>query len=95
VIEGEPPGPALHVIAGSGSTIHELSRDLPRQRFAAERTGFARVDLVRDRAGERLVASLYAMPRYPAQFWPPPELVARWSVDLAGRVRREHPPPER
>lgn len=92
VIAGEPPGPALHVIAGGGSTIHDLAPERPGRLFGLAQTGFARIDLVRDAAGERLVASLYAMPRYPGRFWVGPELVARWSLAPDGSRRRLYPP---
>ncbi len=88
VIEGRPPAAALQVVAGSGATIHRIQYSHERQRFALERTGFARVDLV-EAPGERLVVSLYATPRYPFVFWEEPELVARFSVDRDGAVREE------
>jgi hypothetical protein len=89
VVEGRPPGPALHVIAGSGSSVHARQWAYQGERFALGRTGFARVDLVRRGGEERLVASLYATPRYPVVFWKRPELVARWSVGASGGVRDE------
>jgi len=95
IIEGQPPEPALHVVAGSGSTIHELKVDFPDRRFALEQTGFARVDLVRSGAGDHLVTSLYSMPRYPVEFWAEPKLVSRWSVDRTGASEQLYPPPAR
>lgn len=91
ILEGRPPAPALEVIAGGGSTIHEIDSEAPNRRFALEQTGFARVELVRDDGGERLQVSLYAMPRYPIAFWAEPELVARWSVERDGSLRRQSP----
>ena len=72
------------------STIREIDSEAPNRRFGLERTGFARVELVRDDSGERLRVSLYAMPRYPIAFWAEPELVTRWSVEPDGSL---HPPP--
>ena len=53
VIEGREPGPALHVIAGSGSNIRPVRIGYANRRFASERTGFVRVDLVGRGAGQR------------------------------------------
>ena len=57
--------------------------------FALEQTGFARVDLVGRSEGQRLVVSLFSMPRLPIFFWAEPRLVSRWSVDRSGGVLRE------
>ena len=58
-------------------------------RFSAERTGFARVDLLDGPGGGRLLVSLVAVGG--AEPRPAGEVVSRWSVDLAGRVREETP----
>jgi len=89
VIEGRPPGPALHVIAGSGGNARPVRSNYANRRFALEQTGFARVDLVGRGPAQRLTISLFSMPRYPIFFWAEPELVSRWSVDRAGGVQRE------
>ena len=89
VIEGRSPGPRLHVIAGSGATIRPVRFHYEDRRFALEQTGFARVDLVGRGADQRLVVSLFGMPRFPIFFWVEPRLVSRWSVDRSGGVRRE------
>lgn len=86
VIEGTAPGPALHVIAGSGATIRPVRSRYDDRRVALERTGFVRVDRACGNGGPRLVVSLYTTPRFPFVFWEPPRLASRWSVDLAGRV---------
>ena len=89
VIEGRAPGPRLHVIAGSGSNVRPVRIQYADRRFALERTGFARIDLVGRGDAQRLVVSLFSMPRYPIVFWAQPELVSRWSVSRGGRLRRE------
>lgn len=89
VIEGRSPGPRLHVIAGSGATIHTVRFRYRGRRFALEQTGFARVDLVGRSEAQRLVVSLFTMPRFPIIFWAEPRLVSRWSVDRSGGVHRE------
>jgi hypothetical protein len=89
VIEGRPPGPALHIIAGSGATTRPVRFHYEGRRFALEQTGFARVDLVGRGEEQRLVVSLLSMPRFPILFWAEPRLVSRWSVDRSGGVRRE------
>jgi hypothetical protein len=89
VIEGRAPGPRLHVIAGSGATIRPVRSHYADRRFALEQTGFARVDLVGRGEDQRLVVSLFSVPRLPIVFWAEPRLVSRWSVDRSGGVRRE------
>jgi hypothetical protein len=88
VLEGSPPAPPLHVIAGTGSRPRAI-RVEPHQRFALSEPGFARFDLVTVAGEERLVASLYATRSLPLLAHGAPALVARFSVDLAGRVRDE------
>jgi hypothetical protein len=89
VIEGRSPGPALHVIAGSGSTIRPIRFHYEGRLFALERTGFVRVDLVGPGRGRRLVVSIFTMPRYPIFFRAEPRLVSRWSVERSGAVHEE------
>jgi len=87
VIEGRPPEPALHVIAGSGSNVRPVRMRYANRAFALERTGFARVDLVGRDDDARLLVRLFTMPRHPIAFWARPREVTRWSIDSAGRVR--------
>lgn len=89
LIEGSAPGPLLHVIAGSGSNVRPVRIRYENRRFASERTGFARVDLIGHSDDQRLVVSLFSMPRYPIVFWAKPELLSRWSVQRDGTLRRE------
>jgi hypothetical protein len=91
LLQGETGGPALVAVAGSGSRAStELGPPLPLTRFAAQRLGFLRIDLQRlSPREERVVLSFFASPRFPVLAWGPPELVARWSVGVAGDVREE------
>jgi hypothetical protein len=89
VIEGVLPGPALHVIAGSGSNIRPVRKHYANRRFALERNGFARVDLIEHGDDERLHVRLFTMPRYPIIYWARPREVSHWSIDRAGSVRQE------
>jgi len=89
VIEGDLPGPALHVIAGSGSNVRPVRKRYANRRFALERNGFARVDLIRSGDDERLRVRLFTMPRYPVLYWAKPREVSRWSIGRSGRVREE------
>jgi hypothetical protein len=95
VIEGSAPGPLLHVIAGSGSNVRPVRVHYENRRFTSERTGFARVDLVGLGDDQRLVVSLFSVPRYPIVFWAKPELVSRWSIRRDGSLHREQPEAER
>jgi len=86
----DAPAPRLHVVAGGGSGARSLHGPDPRREAGFERPGFARVDLVGDGSGARLVASLYGLPRLPLRLVSDrPRLLSRWSVDLAGRVAEE------
>jgi hypothetical protein len=80
--------PFLQAIAGSGSNVRVLKPPVDGSRLQVEQPGFARVDLVRGPAGERLVVSLAAIPagRLGGDR---SRVVARWSVDLAGAGREE------
>ncbi|HKE12254.1 MAG TPA: metallophosphoesterase [Myxococcota bacterium] len=89
VLEEASPAPALNVIVGAGSRPRPIRGESPHRLFALARPGFARIDLVTVRGEERLVASLYVTPSLALLAWRPPTLVARFSVDLAGRVRDE------
>ena len=87
----DSPAPALHAIAGGGSGARSLHGPDPQRKVGFEEPGFARVDLVADAAGRaRLAVSLLGLPRFPRRLWSDrPRLLARWSVDLAGRVVEE------
>ena len=89
VIEGDLPGPALHVIAGSGANVRPVRKSYAKRRFALERTGFARVDLIGSGDDERLRVRLFTMPRYPVLYWAKPREVSRFSIGRSGRVRQE------
>lgn len=81
--------PFLQAIAGSGSTTRVLKEPLAGSVYQAMRPGFARVDLIREPAGDRLVVSLVALPDAFLAVWQGPRVVARWSVDRAGGARAE------
>jgi hypothetical protein len=89
VLEEAAPGPVLSVIAGAGSRPRPVRGESPHRLFALAEPGFARIDLVTVGAEERLVTSLYVTPSLPLLAWRGPTLVARFSVDLAGKVRDE------
>jgi len=94
VLAMDPPAPPLHVIAGGGSGARSLKGPDPRRRAGFKMPGFARVDLVAGGPGDareaRLVASLYGLPGFPRSLVSDQaRLVARWSVDRAGRVAEE------
>jgi hypothetical protein len=90
LLVSEAPRAALHVIAGGGSGARSLHGGDPAAVAAFAEPGFARVDLVGRGEAERLVASLYGLPRFPARlFGAAPRLLARRAVDLWGRVSDE------
>jgi hypothetical protein len=91
VLDEAPPAPLLNVIAGAGGRPRPVQGESPHRRFALAEPGFARIDLVTVGGEERLVASLYVTPSLPLLAQRAPALVARFSVDLAGRVRDELP----
>jgi hypothetical protein len=84
VIELAAPGPRVQIVAGSGSDVREVTSTNPDARFALDELGFARVDLVGDGRGERLVVSLFATGRR----WPagsgPVRRAARFAVERDG-----------
>jgi hypothetical protein len=87
VIDMEPPGPFLQVVAGSGSKVRELKTSNPAVRFARAEPGFARLDLVGRGQDQHLVVSLFA-----TRHWPPlpaggPRLLARFAISPDGRVQ--------
>jgi hypothetical protein len=89
LIRGGPPGPSLHVVAGSGARTRPLRRSHPGRLFGAEQNGFARVDLVGSGARERLVVTLFGTPAWPVLAWSPPSALASWSVDRSGELANE------
>ena len=92
VSEPGEPGPALQVIAGSGSSARGIKYDVPGRRFFAEKLGYARVDLVRPDAmrpeQEELVVSLVATRGMPIEVWKRARLVSRWAIEPSGRAWR-------
>ncbi len=90
VIELPAPQPALHIIAGSGGNTRGSRTTAADLKFFDQRLGFARIDLIQTAKTERLVASLYALSKYPRILDRAPTLVARYSVDRAGQVHNEN-----
>ncbi|MEE9609326.1 MAG: metallophosphoesterase [Myxococcota bacterium] len=89
VLAAEPPAPALHVVAGGGSDVRRIRAETPQRLAGSEALGYARIDLVAAGGEARLFASLYRVPDLPLRLLGGRWLVARWSVDRAGRVREE------
>ncbi len=85
VIAGPPPGPALNVVVGSGSSARSVDDTSADRRYARESLGFARVDLLELDGKPGLCVSVYAVgtPRALAR----PRLVSRWFVDAGGALR--------
>lgn len=81
--------PFLHVVAGAGASQRSVRHPVDGSRFALVQPGFARLDLVGEGAGARLVVTLVALPVSNLAVWTPPRVVARWSVGLTGEVRNE------
>ncbi|MCP4037548.1 MAG: hypothetical protein GY944_23965 [bacterium] len=89
LVDGVPGfGPALHAVVGSGSRRRPIRDDHRRRRFASERLGFARVDLVGHGANARLVVSMFESPRLPLLRFGGPRLAARVAVTLEGELAR-------
>jgi hypothetical protein len=82
-------GPHMHVVSGSGSRHRAIVGFHPERRFQAERLGFTRVDLVEDGSDRRLFVSMFLSPSIPLMRFGGPLLAQRWSIDPAGRSRRE------
>jgi len=88
-VAGWEGGPALQVIAGSGST-HRPLREIEEERlFGRDANGFVRVDLEESSGREVMRVSLYVTPRYPVVFWRNAALSASFLLTLDGRVIRE------
>ncbi len=88
VFEVGAPIPSLHIGVGSGARAEPpLSLNHPDARFGRLALGFARVDLTGHGTDERLVVTLIETPSLPIlSSLIDPERVARFEVDLAGRV---------
>ena len=88
IFETLEPIQALHVGAGSGSHAKPpLARDHPDVRFSRMELGFARIDWVGEGEGERLIVTLTETAPWPiVSVLDPPKRVARFAVDLDGRV---------
>lgn len=84
------PTALLQIGAGSGSRAEPpLATGHPALLFSQQTLGFARVDLVGEAESERLVVSLYRVPRWPwLEALRGPALAARFEVDRAGRIAR-------
>ena len=88
IFETLEPIQALHVGAGSGSHAKPpLARDHPDVRFSRMELGFARIDWVGEGENERLIVTLTETAPWPiVSVLDPPKRVARFAVDLDGRV---------
>jgi len=89
LVEGAPGlGPALQVVAGSGSRRRPIRAAHPRRLFSTSRLGFARIDLVEAGATVQLVVSMFTSPTVPLLRFGGPRLAARFGVDQEGRIAR-------
>jgi len=86
------PERGLQVVVGSGGQLSEADIDFEGTLFKRAALGFARVDLVRDAEGEHLVATLFETPEVATLLGAPARPVARYRVDVEGRVRTESLP---
>ncbi len=90
ILRMPPPAPPLHVIAGGGSYVREISPTPTRRDFAAAELGFARVDLVGPPGGAGVLeVTLFRVPRWPWQGSARGQAVATARVDAAGTVSVE------
>ena len=90
MLEGVAPDPPLHVISGAGSDRRRSRGTDPGTRAEFAALGYVRVDLTDAGSESRLVVSLYGVHRYPwVRRLRERRLLARWSVDLDGRVVSE------
>jgi hypothetical protein len=84
-VEQRGEWPPLHIVAGSGSDVREISSGDPGRRFARSVYGFARIDLAGD--PERLIVTLFEVARKAL-----PEarrrVVTRFAVGAEGRVQK-------
>ncbi len=77
------PLPPLQVVSGGGGGSEPRATQLPNQRFKLMSPGFARIELLRDAAGEYLRVRLFAVDDSPAR------VVAAWTVTREGNVSDE------
>ncbi len=86
----EPPPLALHVVAGGGGgRLRPVRWPHASRRFGLAAPGFARIDLVEQAGGARLVVSLFRVTASPLFVTDGGTLVARISVDAAGEVHED------
>jgi hypothetical protein len=90
ILEMPAPDPGLHLISGAGSNRRKNRVANPHVLEDFEALGFARIDRVGTGSDARLSVSLYRVHRYwwirlIVDRW----LVARWSVDVSGRVSED------
>jgi hypothetical protein len=90
-IRGEPPQPALTVIAGSGS--HAERQESTEYRIegadlVVEELGFTRLDLVKAKDGNRLRITLFQSPRSITLSDLGNTIVARYEIEADGSVTR-------
>lgn len=93
-VAGWANGPALQIIAGSGSTHRPLREIADDRLFARDANGFARVDLEASGGGEVMRVSLYVTPRYPIVFWDNGVLSASFVLTADGRVFHDGASPD-
>ena len=87
-MSGEDPG--LHLISGAGSNRRKNRVADPQLRESFEVLGFARIDRIETGPAARLRVSLYQVHRYTLmRLISNRRLLARWSVDLSGRVSED------
>jgi hypothetical protein len=77
----------LKSVASGERSVEDAMMQL--RHWPTEDIGFARVDLAGHGDDQRLVVSLFGMPRYPIVFWAQPELLSRWSIRRDGTLLRE------
>jgi hypothetical protein len=87
-MSGEDPG--LHLISGAGSNRRKNRVADPHLRENFDVLGFARIDRIGAGPAARLRVSLYQVHRYALmRLISNRRLLARWSVDLSGRVSED------
>jgi hypothetical protein len=79
------PLPALQVVSGGGGGSESRATQLPEQLFKLTSPGFARIELMRDTAGEYLRVRLFAVD----EDEPGARVVAAWSITREGDVSAE------
>lgn len=89
------PGPVpAQLVSGAGSEARAARYHTGEALFAAARLGFAELRWPAAGSGERLEIRLLAASRWPLAAWSRPELLARFAVDRAGRLRQLATAPE-